>query len=368
MNNQLKIRIFSIITIFSMLLTAVGMPTGTALAAGTYTISGNAGLAAATITYTGGSTTANGSGDYSFTVNGDWLGRWSGTVTPAKTGYTFSPTSRTYNNIRSSQTGQDYTATLNTYTISGSVGAAGEGATITYTGGSTTANATTGSYSFTVSYGWSGTVTPTKTDYTFSPGSRSYTNVTANQTNQNYTATAIVFTISGNTGVGSCNRHVYGWLDNFEQSVAPIPLLSHPGGPARLHLPRPDLALYASSRTYTNVTADQTAQNYTARPTAFTFASMGDGQAETTYFSTTSNQIASLNPALVIFNGDLEDTGFILTEMNPMVNALKSANLFNKTYLVRGNADNSVEGSAALWESYFETAPEHQNAASLCDQ
>ncbi len=43
--------------------------------------------------------------------------------------------------------------------------------------------------------------------------------------------------------------------------------------------------------------------------------------------------------------------------MNPMTNALKSAGLFNQTFLVRGNHDDHVSGSAALWESYFETAP-----------
>ncbi|MBK7455210.1 MAG: hypothetical protein IPJ46_16250, partial [Anaerolineales bacterium] len=68
--------------------------------------------------------------------------------------------------------------------------AAGGSATITYTGGSTIANATTGNYSFTVSDGWSGTVTPSKAGYAFTPPSRSYANVTANQTNQNYTAVA----------------------------------------------------------------------------------------------------------------------------------------------------------------------------------
>ncbi len=45
-----------------------------------------------------------------------------------------------------------------------------------------------GDYSATVSYGWSGTATPTKAGYTFNPASRTYSNVTANQTGQNYTA------------------------------------------------------------------------------------------------------------------------------------------------------------------------------------
>jgi hypothetical protein len=164
-------------------------------------------VAGATITWNGtslgasdGSTTADASGNYSFQVT-YWFS-WSGTVTPSKTGYSFSPSSRNYNGVTSDQTNQNYTATPVTYTISGSTGTAGANATITYTGGSTTANSS-GSYSFTVSGGWSGTVTPTKTGYSFSPVNRSYTNVTSNQTNQNYTATLIGNTISGNVGTGS---------------------------------------------------------------------------------------------------------------------------------------------------------------------
>jgi 3',5'-cyclic AMP phosphodiesterase CpdA len=43
--------------------------------------------------------------------------------------------------------------------------------------------------------------------------------------------------------------------------------------------------------------------------------------------------------------------------MNPMVAALKNAGLFNQTFAVRGNHDDEISGSAALWESYFETSP-----------
>ena len=67
--------------------------------------------------------------------------------------------------------------------IAGNVGV--EGATITYTGGSTTAD-DAGDYSFTVSYGWSGTVTPSKAGYLFTPTSLSYTNLDSDQTNQDY--------------------------------------------------------------------------------------------------------------------------------------------------------------------------------------
>lgn len=44
-----------------------------------------------------------------------------------------------------------------------------------------------GYYSATVSYGWKGTITPTKSGYSFDPPTRSYSNVTSNQSDQNYT-------------------------------------------------------------------------------------------------------------------------------------------------------------------------------------
>jgi hypothetical protein len=45
-----------------------------------------------------------------------------------------------------------------------------------------------GAYSVQVASGWSGTVTPTKTDYVFTPSSRVYTNVTSDKLAENYTA------------------------------------------------------------------------------------------------------------------------------------------------------------------------------------
>jgi len=69
-------------------------------------ISGNAGIADATVTYTGGSTITNSIGDYYFDV----IPGWTGTVTPSKPNYVFSPPGTTYNNVTADQVGQDYLA------------------------------------------------------------------------------------------------------------------------------------------------------------------------------------------------------------------------------------------------------------------
>ncbi len=71
-------------------------------------ISGNAGISGVTVNYTGGSATADGSGNYSFYVT---IG-WSGTATPSALGYTFVPDHRTYASVTLDQTGQDYVATF----------------------------------------------------------------------------------------------------------------------------------------------------------------------------------------------------------------------------------------------------------------
>lgn len=74
-----------------------------------YTISGNAGIAGATVYYSGtmsGSVTADGSGNYSISVmNGSY------TVTPSKAGYSFSPTSQNVTVSGSNVTGVNFTAT-----------------------------------------------------------------------------------------------------------------------------------------------------------------------------------------------------------------------------------------------------------------
>jgi hypothetical protein len=82
--------------------------------------------------------------------------------------------------------GQIWRHTLpSTLTIAGHVG--DNGVTLSYTGGATTSDAS-GNYKITIPYGWSGSVVPSKSGDSFSPSSRSYPSVFADQTGQNYTA------------------------------------------------------------------------------------------------------------------------------------------------------------------------------------
>ncbi len=118
-------------------------------------------------------------------------------------------------------------------------------------GGGEALTDSSGDYSLTVDYDFSGTATPSKAGYAFSPATRSYTNVITNQTSQDYLAVEVVSpeislsvtllnfgaTTSGvktpdesflifNTGGGVLDWSVTenaGWLTFSEVSVTSIP-------------------------------------------------------------------------------------------------------------------------------------------------
>ncbi|MDQ3803974.1 MAG: carboxypeptidase-like regulatory domain-containing protein [Acidobacteriota bacterium] len=115
-------------------------------------------------------------------------------ITPASNVYTFTPASRTLSGLSSSQAGQNFTASARkTYSISGRVARAGTttgiaGVVMTLTNGSTGAvvrTMTTGSngaYSLTaIPAGITYVLRPAKSGVTFSPASRTYANLSANQ-------------------------------------------------------------------------------------------------------------------------------------------------------------------------------------------
>jgi hypothetical protein len=142
-----------------------------------------------------GSTTTGSNGGYSHTV----AYGWSGIVTPSKEGYQFNPTQKTYTGVQIGQGNQNYEAILLEFEISGKV------SKVTNTGGSPLAGVTltfqpdggtmatvitgaTGEYSHRVTYGWSGVVTPSRTNYGFSPDAMRYNNINSDNLNQDYSA------------------------------------------------------------------------------------------------------------------------------------------------------------------------------------
>ncbi|MFC1552339.1 SUMF1/EgtB/PvdO family nonheme iron enzyme [Candidatus Latescibacterota bacterium] len=151
----------------------------------TYTISGTVtGTDGITITLSGDasdSQVVNDGGSYLFTVaeNGNY------TLTPSKTGYTFTPLNQTFVNVASNQT-QDFKASKITYTISGTV--SGTDSVKVTLGGDAFGSLLVddgGTYSFTAYQGGNYTVIPSKEGYTFNPSSQTFNNISSNQT-QNY--------------------------------------------------------------------------------------------------------------------------------------------------------------------------------------
>jgi hypothetical protein len=169
-------------------------------AASCVSISGNADRYGMRLGYTIGSNhfeaNTDGNGNYSFKVPL----HWSGAVVPSgpEGAETFVPSSRTYSNLTTNQTGQNYKIH---YWVSGNAGLGG--VTLRYTDGTPKAvtSRSDGTYSLLVRKGWSGTVTPSKSGYRFSPANRSYSSLFYPQYFQDYTAIPL-YTISGNLGVG----------------------------------------------------------------------------------------------------------------------------------------------------------------------
>ena len=155
----------------------------------TSSISGSVGISGATVSYTGtssGSMTSGGGGAY--TIPG--LSNGSYTITPTLAYYTFSPTSRMETVSGSNITGVNFTPTADTWSISGNAGVGG--ATVSYTGtssGSVVADGS-GAYSITGLANGSYTLTPSLTDYVFTPTSQAETVLDANITGVNFTVTA----------------------------------------------------------------------------------------------------------------------------------------------------------------------------------
>jgi hypothetical protein len=210
---------------------------------------------------------------------------WSGTVTPAKEGYTFEPNGISYGNVVINEA-NDYTATLMTFKISGHVLEQDSNAPINdvnvlaengggqwtnrYGGGSGITDVN-GYYKVVVDYNWSGKVMPTKYAYGFTPTNIDYNNVVADQNNQDYAGKLLTFVISGyirnecnvpingvlvdaNNGGGQDTTDVNGfyevWVDyNWFGTVTPS---------------KAYYTFEPNSKAYTNVLEGKTGQGYLA--------------------------------------------------------------------------------------------------------
>ena len=167
----------------------------------TFTISGtikNGGGAKVTLTGpSSGTTNADASGSFSFSglSNGTY------TITPAKSQYTFSPTSRSATVNMGDVAGVNFSASGNqptTYSISGTItGGAGVSVTLTGDANASTTTDSSGNFRFAGLANGNYTLTPSKNQFTFSPVSQSATVASSNVTGVNFSGSQNV--ASGNT-------------------------------------------------------------------------------------------------------------------------------------------------------------------------
>ncbi|MEN6575249.1 MAG: hypothetical protein ABFD90_02815, partial [Phycisphaerales bacterium] len=161
----------------------------------TYTISGNAERAGIVMKGLPGDPVTGADGSYKAEVPYEW----SGTVTPTREGCNFTPITREYVMVLTSQANQDYDTEVLSYLISGSVGI--DGVVMEGFPGDVVSDPT-GFYMVSVEHGWNGTVTPKKPGLTFTPLSKKYEKVVEAKENENYNSAPVYLKIEGMTGVG----------------------------------------------------------------------------------------------------------------------------------------------------------------------
>lgn len=157
--------------------------------------SGDSGVAGVTITLSGsnqGTATSDAAGNYSFSglLNGSY------TLTPALTGFIFSPSSRAQTINDANLTAVNFTATPNTlptFTLSGTVTSGGNGVagvimTLSGTGSATATTDAAGNYLFSGLVDGGYTVTPAASGFTFNPISSSQIISGADITGVNFSA------------------------------------------------------------------------------------------------------------------------------------------------------------------------------------
>jgi hypothetical protein len=314
----------------------------------------------ATVTLSGAAaatTTADGSGNFSFTglANGGY------SVTPSRSGYTFTPASQSVTVSGANLTGISFTGqpVPTTWSISGTISpvSAGSGATVTL-GGAAAATATadgSGNFSFTGLANGSYSVTPSRSGYTFTPASRAVTVSGANQTGINFTGQPVptTWSISGTispvsagsgatvtlsgaaaattTADGSGNFSFTG-LANGSYSVTPS---------------RSGYTFTPASRAVTVNGANQTGIGFTGQPVSNSISIdatiSGDRSSAGTTVTTPSFSTAASNELLLAFIASDYQSG-----SNTTVTGVSGAGL-TWVLVVRTNVQS---GTAEIWRAF----------------
>ena len=245
----------------------------------TYNISGAvtlgaSGLPGVTVAISGTAFSTTTAADGSFTLANVPYGT-TGDLTPSLSGYSFAPPNIHIASLAGNLSGQSFIATQ-FFNISGKVtlgtpGGAGLASVVVSFGSYTGTTAADGTYTLAnVPAGTSGDLTPSLAGYAFSPSTIHIASLTSSLSDQNFTAhdTFIIsgkVTLNGNGLVGvkvalGSYQAVTDTDGNYTISGVPY------GTNGSLTSSKIDFAFTPSAITITNLTADTTGQNFTAKP------------------------------------------------------------------------------------------------------
>lgn len=195
------------------------------------TTSGSAGLAGVAMTLSGAGSAlvdTDVSGNYSFSglANGSY------TITPAKTGFTFTPSSSAQTVSNANITNVNFIAAASsapTFSMSGTItisgggtGVSGVAMTLSGAGSATATTDASGNYVFSGLASGSYTITPAKTGFTFTPPSSTQTINGADLTGVDFTATAPVASVQVVACPGSGTTDVSAQFPAFNPTAITI--------------------------------------------------------------------------------------------------------------------------------------------------
>jgi len=318
------------------------------------------GIDAVTVSLTGDqvlTTYTNSTGYYEFlniTANRNY------TVTPTKSGYTFNPVNRNYYPITSDQIDQNFTGTVATvtYFIKGYVldisssGVSNVRVTLSGANSGDYITGATGYYEFSGLAAGNYTVTPTKSGCTFTPVNRTYSPLSSDQNNQNFTLNVpVTYYIKGyikdanSVGIGSVIVNLSGTNSGIytTSSSGYYEFINLVSGAYTVTPTKSGYTFNPVSRTYSLLNANQDDQNFIGtyigsgpilkyNPTALDFGYLDPGQSRTLTFNITNQGTGTL-------------TGTVSTDRSWI--KLTPTNFSGNSTVINVTVDNSILNKAS---------------------